>query len=38
MASFLVGEQWVRRARDMGRALEGRSTEREREGRRRRRP
>jgi prephenate dehydrogenase len=38
MASFLVGEQWVRRARDMGRALEGRSKERERGERRRRRP
>ena len=38
MASFLVGEQWVRRVRDMGRALEGRSKERERQGRRRRRP
>jgi prephenate dehydrogenase len=38
MASFLVGEQWVRRLRDMGRSLEGRDKEREREGRRRRRP
>ena len=38
MASFLVGEQWVRRARDMGRALEDRGKEREQEGRRRRRP
>jgi len=38
LASFLVGEQWVRRARDMGRALEDRTKEREREGRRRRRP
>jgi len=38
LASFLVGEQWVRRVRDMGRALEGQSKEREREGRRRRRP
>ena len=38
MASFLVGEQWVRRVRDMSRTLEGRGKEREREGRRRRRP
>jgi prephenate dehydrogenase len=38
LASFLVGEQWVRRVRDMGRALEGRTKERERERRRRRRP
>jgi prephenate dehydrogenase len=38
MASFLVGEKWVRRARDMSRALEGRSEDRERRERRRRRP
>jgi len=38
MASFLVGEQWVRRLRDMGRSLEDREKGREREGRRRRRP
>ena len=38
MMSFLVGEQWVRRARDMTRALEGKSEDRKQEGRRRRRP
>lgn len=38
MASFLVGEQWVRRARDMTRALEERDKDRARKGRRRRGP
>ena len=38
MAAFLVGEKWVRRAKDVTQALEGGGKEREPEGRRRRRP
>jgi prephenate dehydrogenase len=38
MAAFLVGEKWVRRAKEVTQALEGGSKGREQERRRRRRP
>jgi prephenate dehydrogenase len=38
MASFLVGEQWIRRAKRAGGILDGRGKDSEREGKTRRRP